>query len=159
YPQLEGVLRKSAAMLGTFGIDAEPCPVDALVHRDGRIWLGDRAVDIVYRLFMMEDLLQPGATEMLEPVLAAAERGEGDIFTPVATELYGSKGALALLSDEAYRDRYTADELGSLDRILPWTRMVRPGPATVEGRQVDLETYAADNREELVLKPTSEHAG
>ncbi|TWD79020.1 hypothetical protein FB561_0070 [Kribbella amoyensis] len=159
YPDLERQLHKSAEMLAPLGIDALPCPVDALEYRDDRIWLGDRAIDVVFRLFMIEDVLKPGAVELLEPVLQASERGHVAIFTPLDAELYGSKGALALLSDEAYRDRYPADELAALDRILPWTRMVRSGKVTVDGEQVDLREYALANREELVLKPTALHGG
>lgn len=159
YPELERQLHKSAAMLAPMGIDALPCPVDALEYRDDRIWLGDQAIDVVFRLFMIEDLLKPGAVEMLEPVLQASERGHVAIFTPLDAELYGSKGSLALLSDEAYRDRYPADELAALDRILPWTRMVRPGSVTVDGEQVDLREYVIAHREQLVLKPTALHGG
>jgi len=159
YPELERQLHKSAAMLAPMGIDAVACPVDALEYTDDRVWLGDRPIDVVFRLFMIEDLLKPGAVEMLEPVLQASERGHVAIFTPLDAELYGSKGSLALLSDEAYRDRYPADELAALDRILPWTRMVRRGPVTVDGRKVDLLEYAVAAREELVLKPTSLHGG
>ncbi|TCC56484.1 hypothetical protein E0H73_32930 [Kribbella pittospori] len=159
YPDLERQLHKSAAMLAPMGIDAVPCPVDALTYRDDRVWLGDQAIDVVFRLFMIEDLLKPGTVEMLEPVLQAAERGHVAIFTPLDAELYGSKGSLALLSDEAYRDRYPADELAVLDRILPWTRMVRAGEVTVDGQQTDLREYAIANQHELVLKPTSLHGG
>ncbi|MFI6833176.1 hypothetical protein ACIBG5_39095 [Kribbella sp. NPDC050241] len=159
YPDLERQLHKSAAMLAPMGIDALPCPVDALTYTDDRVWLGDQAIDVVFRLFMIEDLLKPGAVEMLEPVLQAAERGHVAIFTPLDAELYGSKGSLALLSDEAYRDRYPADELAALDRILPWTRMVRTGQVTVDGRQADLREYAIANQQELVLKPTALHGG
>jgi hypothetical protein len=159
YPELERQLHKSAAMLAPLGIDALACPMDALKYRDDRIWLGDQAIDVVFRLFMIEDVLKPGAVELLEPVLQASERGHVSIFTPLDAELYGSKGALALLSDEAYRDRYPADELAALDRILPWTRMVRSGPVTVDGQQVELREHALANREELVLKPTALHGG
>ncbi|WP_433161685.1 hypothetical protein [Kribbella sp. CA-247076] len=159
YPDLERQLHKIGAMLAPMGIDALPCPVDALEYKDEKVWLGDRPIDIVFRLFMIEDLLKPGAVAMLEPVLQASERGHVAIFTPLDAELYGSKGCLALLSDEAYRDRYSADELAALDRILPWTRMVRRGQVTVDGRKTDLLEYAVAAREELVLKPTSLHGG
>ena len=74
-------------------------------------------------------------------------------------ELYGSKGALALLSDEANRGLFSEQDLECLDRILPWTRMVRPGPVTVDGRSVLLEDYAVSAREELILKPVMLHGG
>jgi hypothetical protein len=75
------------------------------------------------------------------------------------SELFGSKGALALLSDEANRHLCTAAELASLDRLLPWTRMVRPGSVTVDGERADLREYAAAQRENLILKPTAMHGG
>src|SRR6185437_7249790 len=100
-----------------------------------------------YRLFLVEELLQPDMERLMSPVLAAAARGEVAMFTPIGSELYGSKAALALLSDERHRDRFTAAELDVFDRILPWTRAVRPG----------LLAYARAHREELVLKATLLH--
>src|SRR5262249_59268763 len=65
-----------------------------------------------------------------------------------------------LLSDEANRHLFSDAELASLDRILPWTRMVRPGPVTVGGAgQVGMAEYAIAEREHLVLKPTALHSG
>ena len=159
FKELEQSLYQSAEVMAPFNIEAYPCHVGQLRYADGRVWLGERPIDVVYRLFMMEDLLDPAGPGLIEPVLRAAERGEVAIFTPMDADLYGSKGALALLSDEQYRDRYTAEELASLDRIVPWTRMVRPGPVTVDGRQVDLFEYALAEQQELIIKPTMMHGG
>lgn len=159
FPEWEAQLWASAAALKPFGIDAIPCHLGQLRARDGRIWLDDRPVDVIYRVFMIEDLLDPSAPELVDPVLRAVERGEVKIFVPMDAELYGSKAALAMLSDEEHRHRYDPTELASLDRILPWTRMVRPGPVTVDGELVDLWEYAIERREELALKPTALHGG
>jgi hypothetical protein len=159
YAGLETRLKDSAARLGKLGIDIVPCHLGQLSVRDGRVWLHDRPVDLLYRIFLIEDLLDPDAPELIDPVLRAAERGEIKIFTPLDAELYGSKGALAMVSDEANRHLYTDAQLASLDRIVPWTRMVRPGPVTVEGEQVDLLDYAWGARQDLVLKPTTLHGG
>jgi hypothetical protein len=108
----------------------------------------------------MEDLLSPEGPALIEPVLRAAERGDVALFTPMDAELYSSKGALALLSDEANRHLFSPDELETLDRFIPWTRMVRRGPVTVGGgRTVPLEEYATSNQQELILKPTLLHGG
>ncbi|WP_112242394.1 hypothetical protein [Kribbella monticola] len=159
FPQLEPQLLKSAAELAKYGIDATACSVDSLELRDDHLWLNDRRVDTIFRLFMLEDLHKPGALELLEPVLRAAELGHVSIFTSMDAELYGSKGALALVSDEANRHLYSEQELVSLDRILPWTRMVRPGPVTVDGERRDLMEYAEADQNRLVLKPTTLHGG
>jgi hypothetical protein len=159
FPQLEPQLLKSAVELAKYGIDATACSVDSLELRDDHLWLDGRRVDTIFRLFMLEDLHKPGALELLEPVLRAAELGHVSIFTTMDAELYGSKGALALVSDEANRHLYSEQELVSLDRILPWTRMVRPGTVTVDGERRDLIEYAQADQNRLVLKPTSLHGG
>jgi hypothetical protein len=114
---------------------------------------------MIYRLFHLENMLDPAIAELIEPVLGAVERGEVKIFTPLGSELYASKAALALLSDGANRDRFTAEELAAFDRVLPWTRRVRPGQVTVPGGTADLATYAREHREDLVLKATLLHGG
>ncbi len=106
-------------------------------------------------LYLKEDLLHPDGPRLIDPILRAAERGEVRIFTPMDSELFASKGALALLSDEANRHLCTAAELASLDRLLPWTKIVRSGSVTVDGERADLLEYAAVQRENLILKPTA----
>jgi hypothetical protein len=157
--RFNAVLQTSANELATLGIDFVPCHLRNLSLHDQRVWLGDRPVDVIYRLFMIEDLLHPDGPALINPVLQAAERGEVKIFTPMHSQLYSSKGALALLSDEANRPLCTKAELASLDRLLPWTRMLRAGPVTVDGDRVDLLGYALGHREDLILKPTSMHGG
>ncbi|HEV2885448.1 MAG TPA: hypothetical protein VGX49_00935 [Jatrophihabitans sp.] len=156
---LEPRLRKNVEAYARFGIEALPCHVGQLRYADGRVWLGDRAIDVVYRLFLMEDLLAESGPALIEPVLRAAERGEVAIFSPMDADLYGSKGALALLSDEANRPLYPPDMLAVLDRVLPWTRMVRPGLVTVSGASLDLREYALADQQELIIKPTMMHGG
>jgi hypothetical protein len=152
-------LRAGAGQLARYGLTAVACQVGELSYRSGRVWLDGRPVDLVYRVFLIKDLLRPEAGDLAGPLLRAAARGEVKLFAPMDAEVYGSKGALALLSDEANRHLFTAAELARLDRILPWTRMVRPGPVTVDGSEADMTGYARAEREHLVLKPTALHSG
>ncbi len=159
YPDLAEQLHKNAAALAELGIDALPCHLGQLRLEADRVWLGERQVDVIYRLFLMEDLLDEAGPALIDPVLRAAERGTVQIFSPMDAELYGSKGALALLSDEANRHLFSEPELSCLDRFLPWTRMVRSEPVTVAGSVVQLDSYAISERIELILKPTLLHGG
>jgi hypothetical protein len=159
FPLLTAQLASSAGLLGELGVDITPCHLGQLSVRDGRVWLDAAPVDVLYRIFQVEDLLDPAMHELADPILRAADRGEVTLFTPMDAELYGSKGALAMLSDEANRHLYTGAELASLDRVLPWTRMVRSGPVTVGAEPVELLDYAEQARRELVLKPTLLHGG
>ena len=159
YLTLEPQLRKSSQLLARYDLDPHPCHIGQLRYADGAVWLGERRIDIIYRLFTMTDWLEEGGPALIEPVLSAVERGEVEIFTPMEVYVYGSKGVLAMLSDEANRHLLTDEERRSVDRMLPWTRMLRPGPATVAGREVDLERYVLEHRAELILKPTLLYAG
>jgi hypothetical protein len=161
YEQLRPRLHHSADLLHRrYGLDMDASHLGQLSFHDGRVWLNDRAIDVIYRLFLVEDLLDPELTKLIEPVLDAVERGEVKMFLPLDAEIYGSKGALALLSDEANRHLFSADELASLDRILPWTRMARRGEITTpDGDPHDLDGYAIANQAELIIKPVLMHAG
>jgi hypothetical protein len=160
FVKIEPELRKNAASLTRLGMESIACHVGQLrVDEDYTVWLADKRVDVIYRVFLIEDLLDPTGPGLIDPVLSAAERGTVQIFSPMDAELYGSKGALAMLSDEANRGLFDSDELNCLDRLLPWTRMVRPGPVTVDGNTVSLEEYAVSKRDELILKPVMLHGG
>lgn len=160
FATLERQLRGSAAWLARYGLEAVACHLGQLRVTGQRVWLDGRPVDVIYRVFLIADLLEPETADLIDPLLRAAERGHVQIFAPMDAEVYGSKGALALLSDEDSRHLFSAAELASLDRILPWTRMARSGPVTLPGgERADMTEYAIAEREHLVLKPTAEHSG
>ncbi|MFI6661127.1 hypothetical protein ACIBL8_36925 [Streptomyces sp. NPDC050523] len=161
YESLAPYMRAVAEHWSTLGVDAHACHIGELEARDGGIWLAEHRVDIVNRLFMLEDVASaPDAVALMDPVLDAADRGEVKIFTPMDAELFGCKAALAMLSDEANRHLFDSGELAALDRILPWTRTMHKGEVTLEdGSRVDLLTHAVEHQEDLVLKGTLGHSG
>ena len=153
-------MHKLALRWREFGLDAHACHIGELDVRGGRVWLAGRAVDVISRMFLLEYLLEPGAAELMDPVLGAVARGEVAMFTPLDSELFGSKAALAMISDQRNRHLFSPAELASIDRILPWTRTVRPGPVTLEdGQRADLFDYALSHAGDLVLKPTLRYGG
>ncbi|TQF07742.1 glutathionylspermidine synthase family protein [Kitasatospora acidiphila] len=161
YQTLESYNRLLCERWGRYGLEAYACHIGELEVRDRRVRLDGRPIDLVVRCFMIEDILEsPEAPALMAPVLEAAEAGWVRIFTPMETEAFTSKGALAMLSDERNRNLFSAAELESLDRLLPWTRMVRDDKVTLEdGSRVDLLGYALDHRESLALKPTLSYGG
>jgi hypothetical protein len=160
YAVIGGFLHRIAQRWRRRGLDAHACHIGQLKTHDGRVWLRGRPVDIIFRLFLIEHLLEPDGPALMDPVVDAVARGEVAMFTPLDAELYGSKAPLAMLSDHANRHLFSPEQRDAFDRILPWTRMVRPGPVTLEdGGTVDLFDYAINNAQDLVLKPTLLHGG
>ncbi|MFV2120412.1 hypothetical protein ACE14D_19025 [Streptomyces sp. Act-28] len=152
-------LRVFAAKLADHGVEGIACDLGALTYPNGRPTVSGRAVDVVFRYFLAEDLADPASAALLEPLLDAAERGRVGLFSRLDAELYGNKGTLAMLSDERHRDLFDAAELACLDRLLPWTRYVRPRTTDPDGDRVDTLAYALAHRHELILKPTLLHGG
>jgi hypothetical protein len=141
------------------GLAVMACPLDRFEERSGRLFAEGRQVDIVYRYFLMEDLLDRDSQRLIEPVLRVAEKGNVGLLSRMDAELYGSKALLALLSDDANRFAFSAEEKELIDRLLPWTRMLRGGPSTADGVEADLMDYAQASQDTLVLKPTLMHGG
>ena len=160
YQRIGTFLHEVARHWRTLGLDAQACHIGELEAAGGRIRLHGRPVDIIFRIFLIEHLLEPDGHALMDPVIDAVARGEVAMFTPLDAELYGSKAPLAMLSDDANRHLFSAAELTAFDRVLPWTRMVRPGPVTLEdGRTADLLDYALSHQDDLVLKPALLHGG
>lgn len=161
FPANEAPLRRCADLHArSYGTTTVPTHLGLLEYRDGRVWADGQAIDVIYRCFMLQQTALPGARELIVPLLEAAERGEVKIFTPLGCQVFSSKAALALLSDETSRGLFDAGTLASLDRILPWTRACRPGEVSLEtGERVELLEYALAAREDLVLKPVFLHGG
>lgn len=129
-------------------------------YRDGRVWMHGRALDVVYRIFMLQHVLDEGGVELIEPLVAAAERGEVRIFAPIGCEAYAAKATLALLCDDQVRQTLTPEQQESVARLIPWTRTTHLGKTTApDGEHVDLLEFALANRSELALKPTLLHGG
>ncbi|HEY2575519.1 MAG TPA: hypothetical protein VGI74_04360 [Streptosporangiaceae bacterium] len=160
YAVYGSTLHKIARRWRTKGLDAHACHAGQLKVSNGRVLLRGRPVDIIFRIFIIEHMLEPDGPALLDPILDAVARGQVAMFTPLDSELFGSKAPLAMISDQRNRHLFSPAELAAIDRVLPWTRMVRPGPVTLEdGSIVDLFDYATSHATDLALKPTLLHGG
>jgi hypothetical protein len=69
------------------------------------------------------------------------------------------KAIFAVLTDDEIQPLFTAEERAAIVAHVPWTRRVREGRTTRDGRAVDLVPHIRDNRDGLVLKPNDEYGG
>jgi hypothetical protein len=148
------------ALMVELGFRMISCSVrDLKMTRTGLYAHGER-IDVAYRVFLLKTVAEdPDAPALLAPLEQAVRAGAVTLFSPLNADLYGAKGCLAMLSDERHRDRFTAEEWETVQRVLPWTRSMRDAwrvPAEDGG---SLAEYVLRHREELVLKPSIGHAG
>lgn len=152
-------LQVLATKLADYGVEGIACDLGEFTYPNGRPTVSGRAVDVVFRYFLAEDLTDPAAAAQLEPLLVAVGQDRVGLFSRLDAELYGNKGTLAMLSDDQHRDLFDAAELACIDRLLPWTRYVRPRATDPGGTRVDLLAHALAHQHELILKPTLLHGG
>ncbi len=125
---------------------------------DGEALRGDGApIDLVYRRFTTLDLAERAAA--LEPLIAAYRAGAVVLFGPFASDVAHSKRLFAFLTDERWRSAFGMEERALIDAHIPWTRLMRPGPALYHDRSHDLAQLAVAERERFVLKPTEGYEG
>ncbi len=160
FPDAKVMMDDKAAHWADRGLPTAVGHLGELARSNGRLCLRGEPIDVVYRMFTFEDVLSHVSDGLLEPLISAAECGEVVIFTPLDAELYGSKGALALLSDPHGQIGLTPEERDACARLVPWTRRVHAGETSVEdGTRVDLPAYVLDHQDDLVLKPSLSYGG
>ncbi|MER6394578.1 hypothetical protein ABT263_00720 [Kitasatospora sp. NPDC001603] len=139
------------------GLDLHLGELDDLKVKDGRLVLDGHVIDVVWRAFDTDQLLEdPAFVELAEPVFRAHEAGTVLLWHTLQSNLFGEKGCMALLSDPHYASGFTAAERQVIDRALPWTRSLqRAEDLLVPGRLDDLMA----RRDTLILKPNNLFGG
>jgi hypothetical protein len=162
---LDVALTTEAALTPDLAVGIEAYASDALAGVLARLAPGRRGRVVIGRA---ADLRSESRGVVLgrRPVAAVIEQGvshRGPLFRswksgqvrlyngPVALIL-ADKRNLALLSEHAGR-LFSAEEGALIDRVVPWTRQIRPGMVEHEGRRVVLRDLVLAERERLVMKP------
>lgn len=124
---------------------------------DGRLRAGDFVIDLVYkRVVTLELLAKYGLNH---PLIEAVRQRAVCMVNAFDAVVLFNKGLFALLSDDAFALPLTPLERLAVRRHLPWTRLLMDGSTRIGAHTVDLLSYAAAQRAELVLKPTNDYGG
>lgn len=129
-----------------------------LSFEGGRLRAGDFAIDLVYRRLVASEAA--AKLEEGHPLIVAAERRAACIASGFGAFALTSKALFAIVSDPASSPWLPAGERAALDRVLPWTRIVREGRSTDwNGESIDLLEAARAARDQLVVKPATDYGG
>ena len=114
-------------------------------------------IDIVYKRVIIHEFLSEFGLD--HPLVQAYQQGRVCMANSFRTKLAHKKSAFAVLSDPVYEYLFDADELGMIQKHIPWTRYVRPSRTVFQGSEVDLETLILNERKHFVLKPNDDYGG
>jgi hypothetical protein len=137
----------AAALSEQAGIEAFVCPPEELSHDGQGLSHGGEKVDVIYRLFDISDLLAH-AGDYAQIFRSVAKR-EVEMPMGLHYKIFGNKCALALLSDPAFAHHYSPEELSTITRHVPWTRVL----------ESEMLGEARARRAELVVKAAEGYGG
>jgi hypothetical protein len=126
-------------------------------YRDGKLYVGNFRVDLIYKRVLITELVQRGGMD--HPVIRAVRDNAVCMVNPFRCKILYKKTSLAVLSDERNGFLFNRDEMGAVEQHIPWTRTVEERHTVHEGRPVDLIPYIVRYKDRFVIKPSDEYGG
>jgi uncharacterized circularly permuted ATP-grasp superfamily protein len=139
------------------GVHAVVADVRSCEFRNGRLFAGGEAIDLVYKRVLIHELVAEGGLE--HPLVRAVRSGAVCMVNPFRCKVLHKKASLAVLSDERNARLFGDAARRVIADHVPWTRVVEERKTVFRGEPVDLLPWMARHREQLVLKPNDEYGG
>jgi uncharacterized circularly permuted ATP-grasp superfamily protein len=139
------------------GIHTEICDPRDLVLHNGRLIANGVPIDLVYRRVLINDMV--ARQDECRTLLTAYQTGAVCVANSLRCKIPHKKAFFAILTDDRYRHLFPAEDLQTIGPHVPWTRLVRNGGTTRDGKAIDLPEYLRRHREQFVLKPNDEYGG
>jgi uncharacterized circularly permuted ATP-grasp superfamily protein len=144
-PEFE-LIKERYCRLGVDTIVADPRELE---FKDGKLRDYDgKAIDVVYRRVLVEDLL--AQAEAAAPLLNAVRAGAVCLVNSFACKPLTVKSLLSQIHSESFESLLPGSDLAFLRRLIPWTTDVT--------EQCDLGRLRRE-QEQMVLKPADGYGG
>ncbi len=127
-------------------------------YRNGQLLAdGITPVQLIYKRVLISELIEREGLN--HPVVRAVRDGAVCMVNPFVCKILHKKASLAVLSDEANRALFSADEAHAIDSYIPWTRNVVERTTQIDGQPIDLLPYLDMHKDNFVLKPNDDYGG
>jgi hypothetical protein len=147
----------TAEYLRAQGLDCVITDPREVEYSNGRLHAEGGPVDLLYKRVLISELIERGGLD--HPVVRAVRDRAVCMVNPFRCKILHKKASLAALSDERNAHLFDRRELEIIQAHVPWTRVVEERHTEFNGERIDLLPWAAENREQLVLKPNDEYGG
>lgn len=128
-----------------------------VTYERSRLIADGNEIDIVYKRVLISELVAHGGLD--HPVVRAVRDHAVCMINPFRCKILHKKASLAVLSDEANADFFSAGEREAIARSIPWTRVLEERHTVYKGERVDLLPFLVKHKDEFVLKPNDEYGG
>lgn len=139
------------------GVPTVVCDPRELTLEGGRLAGSGRAIDLVYRRVLINDIV--ARPEECAALVNAYQAGAACVANTFRCKLPHKKAFFAVLTGETHAGLFSDAERALIAAHVPWTRVLADRPAEKDGRRQGLLEIARHARERLVLKPNDEYGG
>ena len=139
------------------GVPTIVCDPRELEFSGGRLASAGRAIDLVYRRALVNDIVQ--RPDDCAALVQAYEARAVCMANTLRCKLPHKKAFFAVLTDPANAPLFSPMEHAVIAAHVPWTRVVADGSTEKDGVDAPLLDLARRERESLVLKPNDEFGG
>jgi hypothetical protein len=139
------------------GVPTIVCDPRELSFEGGRLTALGRAIDLVYRRVLINDVVE--RPEECAALVSAYEARAVCVANTFQCKLAHKKAFFAVLTDPRNASLFSGEERAAIAAHVPWTRLVRDERTGRGGREMSLLELARADREQLVLKPNDEYGG
>lgn len=146
-----------AAAFEAAGVPTVVCDPKDLEMSHGRLTVAGRAIDLVYRRVLLNDIVARAAECAV--LVAAYEQRSACVANTFRCKLPHKKAFFAVLTDPANNVMFSTMEQAVIAAHVPWTRLLADTSTQKDGASKGLLEIARDQRERLVLKPNDEYGG
>jgi uncharacterized circularly permuted ATP-grasp superfamily protein len=128
-----------------------------LTYRDGRLFSGETAIDMVYRRVLMTEFIDHW--NEVQPLWQAYRDGKICMVNNFRSKYLHKKMIFGLLTDGKLQEMFTQAERDAIRKHIPWTRKVQDAATDYQGKPIDLLAFLRETRDRLVLKPNDDYGG
>jgi hypothetical protein len=139
------------------GVPTLVCDPRDLEFDGARLAAQGRAIDLVYRRVLVNDIVQ--RPDECAALVAAYEARAVCVANTLRCKLPHKKAFFAVLTEPANARLFTPMEHAVIAAHVPWTRVLADVAAEKDGDEVPLLALARREQETLVLKPNDEYGG
>ena len=128
-----------------------------VIYENGRLIADGEPIHIIYKRVLISELVERGGLD--HPVVRAVLDRAVCMVNPFRCKILHKKASLAVLSDESNHHLFTAEEVASIEKYIPWTYLVEERKINYQGEQIDLLPFLIKNKDDFVIKPNDEYGG
>ncbi|MCX6549390.1 MAG: hypothetical protein NTY02_00020 [Acidobacteria bacterium] len=148
------ILQERFTDLGVPTIVCDPRDLEFDGHRLRAL---GRPIDLLYRRVLINDITDHPAE--CDALVRACEARAVCMANSFRCKIPHKKAFFAILTDDRFARLFSESERAMVTRHVPWTRVVREGRTSHDGRSIELLPFIRERRAGLVLKPNDEYGG